>query len=87
MTAVTDSLQTALLIAKDRKMAIPRCKRWGLLNPENDMVQIKACYWRNRNKIVANNRIRYQKEKGANAGDLNEHGQIKSVGAGQYYPL
>jgi hypothetical protein len=72
MTTVTVSLRTALLIARHRKKAVPRWKRWRLRNPEKDKEQRKAYYWRNRDKIAANSRIRYRNRKGANAGDLNE---------------
>jgi len=70
MTSVTVSLRTAILIAKDRKKAIPRWKQWRLRNPEKDKEQRRAYYWRNRDKIAVNSRIRYQRKKEANTGDL-----------------
>ena len=72
MTTVTVRLYTAILIAKIRKKAVPRWKRWRLRNPEKDREQRKAYYWRNQDKIAANKRTRYLMEKEANAGDLNE---------------
>ena len=41
-------------------------------NPEKDKAQRKAYYWRNRDKIAVNSRIRYLRKKEATAGDLNE---------------
>jgi len=70
MTTVTVSLRTALLIAKHRKKAIQRWKRWRLRNPEKDKEQIMAYYWRNLDKIAVNSRVRYRRKKRANPGDL-----------------
>ncbi len=75
MTTCTVSLRTALLIAKDKTKAIPRWKRWRLRNPEKDRSQRRAYYYRNREEIAANSRIRYWEKKKANTGDLNEHGR------------
>jgi len=72
MTSVTVSLRAAILIAKDRKKAIMRFKQWRLRNPEKDKGQRMAYYWRNRDKIAVNSRMRYCMRKEANAGDLNE---------------
>lgn len=38
-------------------------------------MQRKAYYWRNKDKIAADSRIRYLMKKGADAGDLNEQGR------------
>ena len=73
MTSVTVSLRTAILIAKDRKKAIPRWKQWRLRNPEKDKEQRRAYYWRNLDKIAVISRIRYMRKKEANAGDLDEN--------------
>lgn len=70
MTTVTVSLRTAIRIARGKKKAIPRWKRWRLKNPEKDKAQKRAYYRRNRDKIVLNGRIRHQGKTGANAGDL-----------------
>ena len=75
MTTCTVSLLTAIMIAKIRKKTIPRWKRWRLRNPEKDRVQRRAYYWRNRDEIAANSKIRYRRGKEANAGDLNEQGR------------
>ena len=70
MTTVTVSLRTALLIAKHRKKAIPRWKRWRFRNPEKDKAQKRAYYRRNRDKVAGKCRIRRRGKTGANAGDL-----------------
>jgi len=72
VTICTVSLRTAILIAQDRKKAIPRWKRWRLRHPERDREQRRAYYCRNRAEIAANSSIRYRVKKEANAGDLNE---------------
>jgi hypothetical protein len=74
METITVPLWAALLVAKWRKMAIPRWKRWRLRNPEKDKAQRRAYYWRNRDKISLDSRIKYLGKKEANAGDLNEQG-------------
>ena len=70
MTTVTVSLRTAIRIARGKKKAIPRWKRWRLKNPEKDKAQKRAYYRRNRDKIALNSRIRRRRETGVNAGDL-----------------
>jgi len=72
MESITVPLWAALQVARWRKRAIPRWKRWRLQNPEKDKEQRKAYYWRNRDKIAVNSRIRYQRRKEANPGDLDE---------------
>jgi hypothetical protein len=72
METIMVPLWAALQVARWRKKAIPRWKRWRLRNPEKDKAQKKAYYWRNRDKIAVNSRVRYLRKKGANAGDLNE---------------
>ena len=69
------SIRAALLIAKYRKKVISRWKWWRLRDPEKDKEQRGAYYWRNRDGIAANSRIRYLVKKGVNAGDLNEQGR------------
>ena len=71
MTTCTVSLRTALQIAKHRKKAVPRWKRWRLRNPEKDKEQRAAYYRRNRAKIAANSRIRYRRKKEAQLASIN----------------
>ena len=70
MTTVTVSLRTAIRIARGKKKAIPRWKRWRLKNPEKDKAQKRAYYRRNRDKIAVKRRILKLGRTGANAGDL-----------------
>jgi len=76
MTAVTVRIRTAILIAKRRKKAIPRWKRWRLQHPDRDKAQKRAYYRRNRDKLAAKSRIRYRGGKEANAADLNEQERV-----------
>ncbi len=78
MTTCTVTLRTALTIAKHRKKMIPRWKRWRLRNPEKDKEQRAAYYRRNRDKIAANSRIRYLKEKGGQTG-LNKRTETGDI--------
>jgi hypothetical protein len=80
MTTCTVSLRTALQIAKHRKKAIPRWKRYRLRNPEKDKEQRAAYYRRNRDKIAANSRIRYLKEKEAKLASINAQRRAISKG-------
>ncbi|MEI6841358.1 MAG: hypothetical protein WCK53_08840, partial [Methanomicrobiales archaeon] len=70
MTAVTVRIRTAILVAKRRKTAIPRWKRWRLQLPDRDKAQKWAYCRRNRDKLAAKSRIRHQRETVVNAGDL-----------------
>jgi hypothetical protein len=72
METITVPLWAALQVARWRKRAIPRWKRWRLRYPEKYKTQKKAYYWRNRDKIAVNSRIRYQRRTGGNTGDLDE---------------
>ena len=78
MTTCTVNLRTAITIAKHRKKMIPRWKRWRLRNPEKDKEQRAAYYRRNRDKIAANSRIRYLKEKEAKLASINAQRRAKS---------
>lgn len=78
MTTCTVTLRTALQIAKHRKKAVPRWKRYRLRNPEKDKEQRAAYYRRNRDKIAANGRIRYLKEKEAKQASINAQRRAKS---------
>jgi len=82
MTSVTVSLRTAILIAKDRKKAIPRWKQWRLRNIEKDKAQKRGHYWRNRDKIAVKARERYRRKKKAKLGSTNERKRKKSSGEG-----
>ncbi len=70
LAELTLPLWAALQVATWRNSNVPRWKRWRLKNQEKDKEQRKAYYWRNRDKIALNSRIRYQREKGAKSGDL-----------------
>ena len=80
MTTCTVTLRTALQIAKHRKKAIPRWKRYRLRNPEKDKEQRAAYYRRNRDKIAAKSRIRYLKEKEAKLASINAQRRAISKG-------
>ncbi len=72
MIAVTVRIRTAILVAKCRKKAIQRWKRWRLQHPDRDKAQKRAYYRRNSDKIAAKSGVRYRRGKEANAADLNE---------------
>ncbi|MEI7434856.1 MAG: hypothetical protein WCJ93_11450 [Methanomicrobiales archaeon] len=80
MTTCTVTLRTALAIAKHRKKVVPRWKRYRLRNPEKDREQRAAYYRRNRDKIAANSRIRYLKEKEAKRASINAQRRAISKG-------
>jgi hypothetical protein len=80
VTTCTVTLRTALQIAKHRKKAIPRWKRYRLRNPEKDKEQRAAYYRRNRDKIAANSRNRYLKEKEAKLASINAQRRAISKG-------
>jgi hypothetical protein len=60
--------------------AVPRWKRYRLRNPEKDTEQRASYYRRNRDKIAANGRIRYLKEKEAKLASINAQRWVISKG-------